>query len=60
MNYLKNKIFNVSEGIDINKSSKSKDCDICYYSYFLSKGFNFQSHVYNRCHDLLMNDVYEP
>ena len=29
----------VSEGIDINKTSKSKDCDICYYWYFLEKDF---------------------
>ena len=31
----------VSEGIDINKSSASKECDICYYWYFLNKAFNF-------------------
>ena len=31
----------VSEGIDINKSNASKECDICYYWYFLNKGFNF-------------------
>ena len=31
----------VSEGTDINKSSALKECDICYYWYFLNKGFNF-------------------
>ena len=25
---------NVSEGIDINKTSASKECDICHYWYF--------------------------
>ena len=30
---------NVSEGIDVNKTSKSKECDICHYWYFLDKGF---------------------
>ena len=25
----------VSEGIDVNKTSASKDCDICHYWYFL-------------------------
>ena len=24
----------VSEGIDVNKSLESKDCNICYYLYF--------------------------
>ena len=25
---------NVSEGIDVNKTSESKECDICHYWYF--------------------------
>ena len=44
----------VSEEIDINKISASKECDICHYWYFLNKGFKFQTYVCNRCHDLLM------
>ena len=27
----------VSEGIDVNKTSKSKECNICYYWCFLNK-----------------------
>ena len=44
----------VSEGIDVSKTSESKECDICHYQYFLNKGFNFQSYVCSRCHDLVM------
>ena len=44
----------VSEGIDVNKTSKSKECDICNCSSFLNKGFKFQSNVCNRCLDLLI------
>ena len=44
----------ISEGIDINKISESKECDICHCWYFLNKSFNFQPNVCNRCHDLLM------
>ena len=44
----------VSEGTDVNKTSESKECDICHYWYFLEKGFKFQPYVCNRCHDLLM------
>ena len=44
----------VSEGIDLNKTSESKECDICHYWYFLNKGFKFQPNFCKRCHDLLM------
>ena len=44
----------VSEGIDVNKTSVSKDCNICHYWYFLNYSFKFQPNVCNRCHDLLM------
>ena len=43
-----------SEGNDVNKTSPSKECDICRYWYFLSYSFKFQPNVCNRCHDLLM------
>ena len=44
----------ISLGIDKNKTSTSKDCDICQYWYFLNKGVKFQPYVCNRCHDLLI------
>ena len=45
---------NVSEGIDFNKTSASKERDICHYWYFLNFSFRFQANLCNRCHDLLM------
>ena len=44
----------VSEGIDVNKTSKSKKCNICHYWYFLDMEFKFQPDVCNGCHDVLM------
>ena len=44
----------VLEGIDLNKTSASKECDIWHYWYFLNYIFKFQPNVCNRCHDLLM------
>ena len=44
----------VSEGIDVNKTNASKECDICHYWYFLNYRFKFQPNVCNRFHDLLM------
>ena len=48
---------NVSEGIDVNKTSASKECDVCHYWYFLNFSFKFQPNVCNRCHGLLMMSV---
>ena len=31
----------ISEGIDVNKTGKSKECMICHYWYFLSKNFSY-------------------
>ena len=45
------------EGIDVNKTSASKECDVCHYWYFLKKVFKFQPYVQNRCHDLLMTSI---
>ena len=47
----------VSEGIDVDKTSASKECDVCHYCYFLSYSFKFQPNVCNRCHSLLMMSV---
>ena len=43
-----------SETIDVNKISKSKECDIWHHWYFLDKGFRFQLADSNGCHDVLM------
>ena len=43
----------VSEGIDVNKTSASKECELCHYWFFKDVGFKFEEHVCNRCHDLL-------
>ena len=40
----------VSEGVDVSKTSASKECDNCHYWYSLNKGFNFQPNVCNRYH----------
>ena len=48
---------NVSEGIDANKTSASKECDVCHYWHFLNYNFKFQPNVCNRCHDVLVMSV---
>ena len=42
----------VSEGIDLDKSDKSKECMICHYWYFKDIGYKYVPPVCNGCHDL--------
>ena len=55
-------IIDISEGIDTNKTSASKECNICHYWYFLDKKFTYEPYLCTRCHDLMQkamnfNDV---
>ena len=47
----------VYEGIDVNKTSASKEFDICHSWYFSNKGFKFQPYVCHRCHAQPAHDV---
>ena len=48
-----NKI-DVSEEIDINKTSASKECMLCHHWHFKDAGFKSESHVCNKYHYVLM------
>ena len=43
----------VSKGIDVNKTSASKEYELCHYWFFKNVGFKFEEDVCNGCHDLL-------
>ena len=43
----------ISEGIDVNKTSLSKECDIFHYWYFNDIGFKYEKYLCNGCHDLM-------
>ena len=52
----------VSEGIDVNKTSASKECRICHFWYFKDIDFKYESYLCNECHNLMQkamsfNDV---
>ena len=42
----------ILEGIDVNKTNASKECDICHYWYFKDIGFKYEPYLCNDCHDL--------
>ena len=44
----------ISEGIDTNKTTASKECNICHYWYFLDKNLNYEQYLCNGCHDLML------
>ena len=52
----------ISEGIDVNKTTASKNCDIRHYWYFKDMGFTYEPYLCNACNDLMQkamsfNDV---
>ena len=44
---------NVPEGIDVNKTSASRECLLCHYWFFKDIGFKFEDYICNKCNDLL-------
>ena len=54
--YIKYKKFDISEEINVNKISASKECNVCHYWYFVNYSFKFQLNVCNR-YDILMMSV---
>ena len=40
----------ISEGIDIDKTNKSKECMLCHYWYFLHKHFSYGPYLCDSCY----------
>ena len=47
----------VSEGIDINKTNKSKECMLCYYWYFLDKNFSYGPYLCDVCYNIMQKSI---
>ena len=47
----------ISERIDVNKKSASKECDICHYWYFKDIGLKYEQYLCNGRHDLMQKAV---
>ena len=47
----------ISEGIDVNKTSPSKECDICHYWYFKDIGYKYELYLCNGCDDLMQKAI---
>ena len=47
----------ISQGININKTSLLKECDICHYWHFKDIGFRYEPYLCNGCHDLMQKSL---
>ena len=43
----------IYDGIDVNKSDKSKECMLCHYWYFLDKSFSYGPYLCDRCYNMM-------
>ena len=43
----------ISDGIDVNKSDKSKECMLCHYWYFLDKIFSYGPYLCDGCYNIM-------
>ena len=48
----------LSEGIDVNKTSNSRECSFCHYHYFLDINFIYRKYLCDGCHDMSMKADY--
>ena len=47
----------ISEGIDLNKTNKSKECMLCHYWYFLNKNFSYGPYLCDGCYNMTLKSI---
>ena len=47
----------ISKGIDINKTNKSKECMLCHYWYFLDKNFSYGPYLCDGCYNMMQKSI---
>ena len=47
----------ISEGIDVNKTDKSKECMLCHYWYFLNKNFTYGPYLCDGCYNIAQKSI---
>ena len=48
---------NISEGIDVNKTNKSKEYMLCHYWYFLDKNFSYRPYLCDGCYNIMQKSI---
>ena len=47
----------ISDGIDIDKTDKSKECMLCHYWYFLDKNFSYGPYLCDSCYNIMQKSI---
>ena len=47
----------ISDGIDISKTNKSKECMFCHYWYFLDKNFSYGPYLCDGCYNIMQKSI---
>ena len=47
----------ISEGIDVNKINKSKECTLCHYWYFLDKNLSYGPYLCDGCYNMMQESM---
>ena len=47
----------ISEGTDVNKTYRSKECMFCHYWYFLNKNFSYGPYTCDGCYDIVQRST---
>ena len=43
----------IKEGIDLNKTNKSRECMFCHYCYYLNKNFSYGPFTCHGCYNIV-------
>ena len=47
----------ITEGIDLNKTNKSKECMFCHYWYYLNKNFTYGPFTCDGCYNIIQRST---
>ena len=47
----------ISEGIDVDKTNRSKECKLCHYWYFLNKNFSYGPYLCDGCYNIMQKST---
>ena len=47
----------ISEGTDLNKTNKSKECMFCHYWYYLNKNFSYGPFTCDGCYNIVQKSI---
>ena len=47
----------ITEGIDVDKTNKSRECMLCHYWYYLNKNFSYSPFICDGCYNIVQTST---